>query len=282
MRPTTPIDPSTIPAVNTNVPTTGQGMVVKSGLQTGCGTLYFLNKSNIGIWIVFEDGSTGIIPAWWARPFTMQQKTNQLWLTQAYILNSTAGNPISQLFLEVYQANEDASGLYSGPIPYQQNLGNNVPINATATSVVNDGNAAGTTIVEATAVGDPSSDVLIKNNGSARFRNSVEAINLVPVQDGVGRLLGIFGYDGTNNHLAMQCNTDGTVAFHFGGIIGGFSIFSGTGSGTFNHGLGTTPRLVLPIQHAVGSQTMGYDSENATTVHITAGNGAAWVALAIA
>lgn len=60
-----------------------------------------------------------------------------------------------------------------------------------------------------------------------------------------------------------------------------WSFFSGTGSGTFSHGLGTTPTVVLAMQNTVGSQTMGWDSANSTTVHITAGNGAAWTALAL-
>lgn len=51
------------------------------------------------------------------------------------------------------------------------------------------------------------------------------------------------------------------------------STFTGSGSGTYNHNLGTTPAIVLPMCDISGSQTMGYDSLTSTQVHITAGGG---------
>lgn len=56
------------------------------------------------------------------------------------------------------------------------------------------------------------------------------------------------------------------------------STFSGTGSGTYNHNLGGTPAIVLPITDVSGSQTMGYDTVTSTQVHITAGGSLAFKA----
>lgn len=58
-----------------------------------------------------------------------------------------------------------------------------------------------------------------------------------------------------------------------------FSTFTGTTTGTYNHGLGATPDHVMPCQNAVGSQTMGYDSLTSSQVHITSGAGASFKAL---
>lgn len=60
------------------------------------------------------------------------------------------------------------------------------------------------------------------------------------------------------------------------------SKFSGTGSGTFNHGLGVTPDIILANPATGGgSQTIGFSSLNSTTCVVTTGAGLAWNALAI-
>lgn len=102
-----------------------------------------------------------------------------------------------------------------------------------------------------------------------------------------------WGVSSTGNALVSDLNT-GTIALTIasgaagglkltskGNFVQAWSFFSGTGTGTFNHGLGTTPNVVLAMQSSVGSQTMGWDTANATSVHITAGNGAAWSAMAL-
>lgn len=61
--------------------------------------------------------------------------------------------------------------------------------------------------------------------------------------------------------------------------ISRLSTFAGTATGTYNHGLGATPTIVLPMQDVVGSQTMGYDTLTVTQVHITSGAGNSFNAL---
>lgn len=146
-------DPSTLPVAGTRAPTQGIGIVQPSGLTVnGCGTLYFLNKSNTGVLAVFEDGSFVSLPAWHARSIKPTTKTNQIWLSLDYQL-ATTGNPISLLYLEAYQPLEDTSGLYNGPLMYETNVGNALPLNTAASSVTNDGNPAGTQVGESSLAG---------------------------------------------------------------------------------------------------------------------------------
>lgn len=122
-------NPTSLPSFTGKIPTIGDGTVFNSGLTTGCGTLYFINKSAVGIYIIFDTGELAEIPAWWARPFAMKSRVNQIWLSQAYALvnaSIASGVPISSCTIEVYQQTEDASGLYSGPINYQTSVGNPV------------------------------------------------------------------------------------------------------------------------------------------------------------
>lgn len=53
--------------------------------------------------------------------------------------------------------------------------------------------------------------------------------------------------------------------------IGSISTFTGTGTGTYNHNNDGTPFFVVPIVTVAGSATQGYDSANATQVHVTLG-----------
>lgn len=81
--------------------------------------------------------------------------------------------------------------------------------------------------------------------------------------------------DSSGIHLS-----EGTYSF-LTGSISRVSVFSGTGSGTYNHNLGATPDFIALSTHTNGSQTLGYDSENSTTVHVTCGAGLAFIGLAV-
>jgi hypothetical protein len=110
-------------------------------------------------------------------------------------------------------------------------------------------------------------------------------------------------FDGSANNLAdwsalggglfLKGNPAVNGKFHYQGnganddfSIAAISKFNGTGSGNFSHGLqqfgaAVTPDIIIPVQSVAGSQTMGYNTLNSTTVNIVTGAGNAWVALAI-
>lgn len=125
MRVMQPLDPSTLPQASGSRPTVGEGTAQDSGLTNACGTLYFLNKSNVGVNLLFDDGSYSILPPWFARVYVLKNKTsNRVEMSQAYVLQ-TQSNPISQLYWEAYQQGEDTTGVYNGPLPFQMSVGNN-------------------------------------------------------------------------------------------------------------------------------------------------------------
>ncbi len=240
-------------------------------------------------------GSQVKIPPYWADLVPVSDFQGRLtFSTDAGLAANNA--PISVALVDAYQRGERVLGTYPVPLSYLFNLGNNVPLNAQATSLANDGNVAGTEFIEATPAGG-SKSVSVTNDGNASFAGTVKVgsgsgtnlelvgsgTNILPDNPGgIARGYSLYGWDGAFYQQAIQVNGDGSIKLHAGGGIAGVSIFSGTGTGTFAHGLGTTPRAVLAMSHVNGSQTMGWDSENSTTVHITAGAGQAWVALAIA
>lgn len=230
-------------------------------------TLVLYNESGAGLRLAGKDtGLAADLPAGAWLPLPVPVAETLITYTAQYILSNA---PVNTLLATYYPPNESAVGAVLGNSPI--GLSGNVPLNATATAVQNDGNAL-TTFVEATLTGHASSDVRIKNNGSAGFNNSVEAINYVSFQNGVSKLVGLFGYDGTNNNLSITLNTDGSFTGQFGIPQGGFGRFTGAASGTYNHGYGATPSWFGPMQSVIGSQTMGYDTVTSTQVHITSGS----------
>lgn len=60
------------------------------------------------------------------------------------------------------------------------------------------------------------------------------------------------------------------------------SYFSGSGAGTFSHGLGTTPSWVGITENVSNAtMTVGVDSIGSTTVHVNTGTSSAWIGIAI-
>lgn len=74
------------------------------------------------------------------------------------------------------------------PLTTMSNLGNTVPLNASATSVANDGNPGGTQFIEATPSGGGSSTVKVDNSGNAFFAGTVEAGTVLQWENGDGQL----------------------------------------------------------------------------------------------
>lgn len=83
----------------------------------------------------------------------------------------------------------------------------------------------------------------------------------------------------------MTVDTSGIVNFNSGISLptGGLlrdSIFTGTGSGTFAHGLSAIPGIILAIGQSGSTATFGYTNANASTVDIQVGASISWKAVA--
>lgn len=269
------------------------------------------------------------------------------------------GAPAMQLTVHGYQkGNEPAESIAT--LNRLQNVGNPVPIGTAATNIVNDGNPAGTQIVEATT-NDGVQHVLMFNDGNLALQKNAtsadqEMLDLVdlavgghiwavflatgathglyftangaiPLEllasggiqtdngiistDGLGKITSTKALGGANQAYFVIAPGDGGtwsiseltadhgLAFVMGTVqlevhptkgikprnqgafISGFSEFSGTVTGTYNHNMTNgTPDAVIPMQSVIGSQTMGFDTLGATTVHVTSAAGNAFTALA--
>lgn len=86
----------------------------------------------------------------------------------------------------------------------------------------------------------------------------------------------------------VQINTANTHGYEWfnGGFIPEISVFTGAATGTYNHnfngaGESLTPFDIIPMCSISGSQTMGFDTVNATQCHITSGAGLAFKAFCL-
>lgn len=68
----------------------------------------------------------------------------------------------------------------------------------------------------------------------------------------------------------------GTYGMLSGDTLARLGDAAGTGTGTVNHNLGAVPDFASVTTHTAGSQTVGYDSETSTQLHVTCGSGLAY------
>lgn len=247
--------------------------------------------------------------------------------TQYIAINSGTTVPASVIFIQAYGQNEPLTKLiqannatgYPMNLSRLQNIGNGAQVSGQASSIVNDKNAANTSIIEATPVDATASTWQADNEGNLTIHGNNAGV-LVPLlkliagaspsvqvaTNGVTTFLfgpanisqtlsvqgsssldnGAITSDGIGNVVAtsLKCGSPKITTTGYTGITGDqlarLGSSAGTGTGTFNHNLGAIPDFVAITTHAVnGSQTVGYDSETSTQIHVTTGAGLAWFAL---
>lgn len=159
--------------------------------SAGRGALVFWNESSHRLKISFQDGQELYVPAWYHRHKCGEVgNVNITW----DILSTLASNfpPVSEVVVEAFASGENFPA--DGPISERQsNIGNAVGLATSSTSIANDGNVAGTSIVEATVSGDVSSAVSWTNdakliNGDAAHPGFVKFDNNLINSDGSGNL----------------------------------------------------------------------------------------------
>lgn len=219
------LDPTTIGNM------VGGSDTVSTGLTTGCGTVYYMNKSNVGINIKYDNGFTITLPAWYARPVVLQNKSLRQTFTPVYTLNQQ-NPPISQLYMEAYQKGEDTTGLYSGPIPYQNTSSITTGV-VTANNVISTGIAAGSDIITGQPSGDTNPAVVLTNDGNLALGSATRTGSIdMP------------GGGATVGSLTIQ-----DVINLVSGTISRLSLFGpytlSTTPAFFNHNLGAIPDGIL-------------------------------------
>jgi hypothetical protein len=159
---------------------------IQTGLVNRCAILYLINESQIGLKLMFGDGSTAILPPWYARAYYLNVPNAPVKWEQIASYNTGAGTaPFSLVTGEGYEPNEAEGIVFSqGPLARQLNIGNSLNVSTSTTQVINDGSAANTQVVEATQTGASSSNVVIENDGTVIIREGtttlVDLLKIIP------------------------------------------------------------------------------------------------------
>ena len=134
------------------------------------GWLVVMNESVVGLLLDFGDGTTALINPFTIRAMRVRNRQTACAWAQSYTITG-AQAPIGLNIVtgECYNPAEWDGGEFILALPRLVNVGNQTGSGTVAT-LVNDGNAANTQIIEATAAGSSNSNVAITNDGSVVVR----------------------------------------------------------------------------------------------------------------
>jgi hypothetical protein len=136
-----------------------------TNLPNGTGKIVIYNESNISLQLTFPSGETAYAPAWMAVLYCVQLSNPNVKWNQLYTLSSL-GPPLSVVIVETYNSNEPVPGTFPASLVRAVNIGNAVStVGGGSSFVQNDGNTAGTSVVESTVSGDGASAVSLTNAG---------------------------------------------------------------------------------------------------------------------
>ncbi len=261
------------------------GAFVVAYLSNGIGTLVVWNDSAWSLDLTFPDGTTNIAPAWCAMIYKLTGPAGSVTWTQDKQANATTPD-LSNVWVVAYLASENVPGVFPVALTRQTKSGGGA-VTSNANAISNDGNVAGTSIVEATVQADSASAVSLTNSGvlalgTAAHKGQISIVSEAPnsgaysdVFDlGNGVQLGVFGNSGPGVDLQIlvgalsslvskinsvqQWHTDsggftldhGTLTFLAGSLsrIVYTHIASVTSTAAFqNHNLGVTPAFCIVV-----------------------------------
>ena len=137
----------------------------KAQASSGTYKMVVMNESNVNLIFTFANGDTTQVPAWQSRLYCRHDGNSDVkWAQQTVLVAS--GAPVSQVIVETFAQHEEIIEGYPAPLVRQTNVGNMVTtVGGGSSFVQNDSNAAGTSIVESTVLGDSGSAVSLTNDG---------------------------------------------------------------------------------------------------------------------
>src|SRR5438034_6562581 len=242
--------------------------------SSASGKMVVWNESNISIQLTFQNGDTTYVPAWTARMFCGNFAGSTVTLAQHSTLISNQP-PLSQVVVETFGSNEAIPGTFPATLSRQTNIGNAGTVLTAASSVQNDGNIAGSSLLEATVAGDVSSAVSLTNDaifalGDAAHKGSLTAAGPVTIQGSLHVSGSSVGATTTLDGTPPNVSTDGSgnvsvasLAFTVGKIsrISYFVASLTTSSANYAHGLGVLPDMVIGINRGTlsGANPMKYN-----------------------
>lgn len=149
--------------VDTFDPNTSTSSTFNAGFSNGVGKIVVYNESNANLQLSWGSFST-YCPAWTAMLYCIStNNVNISWEVQSSLISN--GAPISQVIVEAYNNDEQILGTFPAPLVRQTNIGNASTVLSAASSIQNDGQVAGSTVIESTVAGDTASAVNLTNQG---------------------------------------------------------------------------------------------------------------------
>lgn len=215
MQPIQPFDPST--ATYGTVP----GVMLPNG-----GSIVLINKSPYELWVTFESRDTMDVPAWTARLYqTCERVTAVTWqYAQGWTPSGQSGAPSSLVSLELYGPQEKVPENYPVALTRLVSVGNQLSTTG-STSMKNDGQAPGTSLIEATPSDQAASAIQINNDGSGLWK--------ILSAGALRTLLNIVRGNATTGKASIQLgdNGDTTITTFYGTVGAGSAVPASTVAG---------------------------------------------------
>lgn len=143
-------------------PVTNTAQTFSAPQTAAQGSLVFWNESNNSLILTFQDGSRSYLPAWYHKHKCGPTGNVDIkWDIHAVLTSSNP--PTSEIIVEAYGHGESFPA--DGPLVRQANGSTITSSMTTLTTLINDGAAPGSTIMESTPGTFPQSSVLLTNNG---------------------------------------------------------------------------------------------------------------------
>jgi len=194
------------------------------------------NGTQLTLQLDFLNGYTDTLHPWEANYWVLDGDTKQIqWTIDTDSLNVSTP-PINAVFLTLYSTNEKVSGTYPVSLFYQTSLGGGTTSTnvGTVSSIVNDNNPSGTTLIESKVSGQTGNTILT-NDGLLNIVTLISGLmtQLIKTQNtGNPLLLGVLGkITEILGNLTIDGNTintgtlsTGTVTFNNGASVAGGDI----------------------------------------------------------
>lgn len=192
-------------------------------IQITQGKVKFSNESCQNLVVTFANGDSDKVPAGYEYIFCV----NQSGTTISYTVISSLNLPcIDAVDVTIFDPGEKIEGVYPSPLVRQTIVGNSLNLATSTTSIVNDGNVAGTQIIEAKVSGDVTSTVTLTNDailvlGDAAHNGSLTVFGPTSLDNGA------ITTNGTGTATIVEVDTNTIKA-----PADGASVFSVTAGNT--------------------------------------------------
>ena len=151
------------------------------------GYLLWANESSVSLIINVNNNNFRIHP-WELAKIDFDEATQMIGWAVEVVLSNAASAPISLCLIDAYTPDEVISAAFPIPLVRNTNVGG-VVTTSIVTQLINDGNAAGTVILETTPLGQATSAASLDNSGNVTIRalsNSVWTALFEIISGGAG------------------------------------------------------------------------------------------------